>query len=336
MSKLVSFIIPCYNAQKWLSEAIDSCLNQTYPNVEIIVIDDGSTDGSLDIIKSYGNKIIWETGENRGGNHARNRGIALSTGEYIQFLDADDYILPEKIARQVAFLEQNGADVVYGDWRHQRHFPDGKFVLENVQISGEQPDILASLLADWWVSPACILFTKEAVQRSGGWDETLSAGQDRDFFLSVVMNDARVSYQPGCYSIYRRYGDVTVSSSSQTKYLASHYQIVQKAEIKLAQQGKLTAKYRAALAQSYFVMARRYLAIEPAKYYQFKDKALNLCPEFKPDNKQRTAAYNFAQNILGFKRLEIIIGAVKLLKLKLGKIVLLTNNLKHEFIQTKS
>lgn len=336
MSKLVSIIIPCYNAEKWLSEAIDSCLNQTYPTKEIIVIDDGSTDGSLNIIKSYGNKIIWETGDNRGGNHARNRGIALSTGEYIQFLDADDYILPEKIARQVAFLEQNTADVVYGDWRHQRHFPDGKFVLEDIQISAEQPDILASLLADWWVSPACILFTKEAVVNSGGWDETLAAGQDRDFFLSVVMNNAKVGYQPGCYSIYRRYGDVTVSSSSQTKYLASHYQIVQKAESKLAQQGKLIPEYRAALAESYFVMARKYLGIESAKYYQFRDKALSLYPEFKPDNKQRTTAYNLARYILGFKRLEMIIVAVKLLKLKLEKIVLLTSNLKHEFIPTKS
>ena len=111
MSKLVSIIIPCYNAEKWLTEAIDSCLNQTYSNIEVIVVDDGSTDGSLDIIKSYGNKIIWETGKNKGGNHARNRGFVLSKGAYIQFLDADDYILPEKIARQVDFLEQHVAQM---------------------------------------------------------------------------------------------------------------------------------------------------------------------------------------------------------------------------------
>ena len=206
MSYLVSVIIPCYNAERWIAEAIDSCLNQTYPSVEIIVIDDGSIDNSLEIVKSYGNKVIWETGENKGGNHARNRGFALSKGEYIQFLDADDYILPEKIARQVGFLEENDADVVYGDWRHRQHLPSGETFLEDIKISGAQEDILESLLADWWVSPACILFSREVVEKSGGWDESLRAGQDRDFFLSVAMDGARVAYQPGCHSVYRRYG----------------------------------------------------------------------------------------------------------------------------------
>jgi glycosyltransferase involved in cell wall biosynthesis len=319
MSKLVSIIIPCYNAEKWIREAIDSCLNQTYPNIEIIVIDDGSTDRSLEFIKNYGNKIIWKTGENRGGNHARNRGFSLSRGEYIQFLDADDYILPEKITRQVNFLEENNADVVYGDWRHQKHFTDGKFILEDIQVSGQQSNILASLLADWWVSPACILFNREAVEKSGGWDETLKAGQDRDFFLSVVINNAKVSYQPGCYSIYRRYGNVTVSSSSQINYLKSHEKIVQKAEKKLSQQKKLTAEYRCALAQSYFVMARKYLEIDSDKYYQLLNKALALCPKFQPDHKHRTAAYNLVQNIFGFKIIETIIISIKLLKIKLKK-----------------
>ena len=314
MPKLVSVIIPCHNAEKWLAEAIDSCLNQIYPAIEIIVIDDGSTDGSLDVIKSYGNRIIWETGINRGGNHARNRGIAKAKGEYFQFLDADDYILPEKIARQVDFLKQTKADVVYGDWRHQRHDSDGSFVLEEIKMSGEQLNILASLLADWWVSPACILFTKKAVVNSGGWDETLKAGQDRDFFLSVVMSDAKVVYQPGCYSIYRRYGNVTVSSASETRYLESHYQIVNKAEQKLIREGNLTSEYRYALAQSYFTMARKYLAIEPDKYDEFINKTMVLCPDFEPDLAHRTKLYSLAQKILGFPRLEKIVVSIKSLK----------------------
>ena len=75
----------------------------------------------MEIIKSYGDKVIWETGPNCGGNHARNRGFALSKGEYIQYLDADDYLKPEKIERQVNFLKETSADIVYGDWQHQYH-----------------------------------------------------------------------------------------------------------------------------------------------------------------------------------------------------------------------
>lgn len=184
LRKLVSVIIPCFNAQIWLREAINSCLQQTYPHIEIIVIDDGSTDNSLEIIKSYGERIIWESfPENQGGCYARNRGFAISKGEYIQFLDADDYILPEKISRQVDFLEVTKSDVVYGDWRHQLHFPDGTNILEEIKISGHQEDILESLIANWWTAVASILYTRSVVENSGGWDESLAIVQDKDFLF---------------------------------------------------------------------------------------------------------------------------------------------------------
>lgn len=96
MSKLVSIIIPCFNASRWIAETIESCLQQTYSNIEIIVIDDGSTDNSLLIIKNYENQITYQSIPHNGGNYARNLGLKLSSGEYIQFLDADDYILPKK------------------------------------------------------------------------------------------------------------------------------------------------------------------------------------------------------------------------------------------------
>src|SRR5690606_2283060 len=98
---LVSIIIPCYNAEKYVAEAIQSALDQTYPNCEVIVIDDGSTDGSLEVIQSFGDKIRCETGPNKGGCAARNRGLELAKGEWIQFLDADDLISVEKIERQM-------------------------------------------------------------------------------------------------------------------------------------------------------------------------------------------------------------------------------------------
>src|SRR5689334_7017183 len=113
MQPFVSILIPCYNAEKWVGHAIESALAQTWPNKEVIVVDDGSTDGSLEVIKSFEDRIKWETGPNRGGNVARNRVLALSRGEWIQYLDADDYLLPNKIAEQLADLGSKGADVVY-------------------------------------------------------------------------------------------------------------------------------------------------------------------------------------------------------------------------------
>jgi glycosyltransferase involved in cell wall biosynthesis len=92
---LVSIVMPCFNNEAYVAEAIDSALGQTYDNIEVIVIDDGSTDGSLDIIRSYGDRITWRTGPNEGACAARNKGLALARGEFIKFLDADDILLPE-------------------------------------------------------------------------------------------------------------------------------------------------------------------------------------------------------------------------------------------------
>src|SRR2546421_12547046 len=105
MSEPVSILIPCFNAKRWIGTAIQSALAQTYEPKEIIVVDDGSTDGSLDVIKSFGDSIRWETGPNRGGNVARNRLLALARGSWLQYLDADDYLLPDKIARQISFMQ---------------------------------------------------------------------------------------------------------------------------------------------------------------------------------------------------------------------------------------
>lgn len=319
MPKVVSVIIPCFNAEKWVAEAIDSCLQQSYPEIEIIVIDDGSTDNSLEIIKSYGDKLIWESGSNRGGNHARNRGFALSKGEYIQFLDADDYILPEKIERQVRFLEETGADVVYGDWRHRRHFPDGKNVLEDIEIPGKQPDILDSLLINWWTAPASLLYTRATVIKSGGWDESLKAAQDRDFLISVVMSGAKVVYQPGCYSIYRRYGNVTVSTACKQRWWENHRLVLEKAETNLSKSNNLSKKYRYALARGYFDLARQVLPLNYHQYLQFIEKLLALYPEFEAKTKRKS--YNFVQKILGFRVTErltsLFVRSKKLLNLNI-------------------
>src|SRR5437868_5782473 len=100
MKPLVTVAIPCFNAAQWIAKAVQSALDQTWPSVEIIVVDDGSTDGSLGVLAAFGEKIRVFSAAHRGGNHARNAALHAATGDWIQYLDADDELEPEKIARQ--------------------------------------------------------------------------------------------------------------------------------------------------------------------------------------------------------------------------------------------
>lgn len=105
MKPLVSVITPNYNYANYVCEAIDSVLNQTYENIEIIVVNDGSTDNSLELLKGYGDKITTIVQQNAGVSAARNNGVENSSGEYLAFLDADDVWLPEKIEKQLHRFE---------------------------------------------------------------------------------------------------------------------------------------------------------------------------------------------------------------------------------------
>src|SRR5258705_322592 len=115
MSSLVSILIPCYNAERWIAQAIESALSQTWAAKEIIVVDDGSTDRSLQIIQGFEGRIRWETGPNAGGGSTRNRLLELAKGEWLQYLDADDCLLESKVAQQMEAVARLPAlDLIFG------------------------------------------------------------------------------------------------------------------------------------------------------------------------------------------------------------------------------
>jgi glycosyltransferase involved in cell wall biosynthesis len=292
----VSVIIPCHNAGQWVGEAIESTLSQTYHPIEVIVIDDGSSDDSLDVIRSFGTHIAWRTGPNRGGNAARNSGLELSSGEYIQWLDADDLLVQNKIERQTDFLESHPeCDVVYGDWQHLYQHSQLVGRVGDVAIAGNQSDVLEALVRGWWVMVSAYLVRREKAFVGGGWDESIRAAQDFDYWVGLALNGCSFCYQPGLTAVYRHHGDNTVSRNRR-RWLDGKARVAEKVGARLQTDGRLHAAYRQALAVLHLNLARNYFDIDRLAYDGHLAAALNLDPGVARTD---TPLYRAAARVVG-------------------------------------
>jgi glycosyltransferase involved in cell wall biosynthesis len=183
MNPLVSIIIPCFNAADCVSEAIESALGQTYRNIEVIVIDDGSTDASLEKIKAFGERIRFETGPNRGGCAARNRGIELAQGEYIQFLDADDLLELKKIENHLPELAGDPRKTTVSEWL-ESDFETGK-TLRHCKWPDEDWRRWLLLQALQTSAP---LHLRENLIAVSGFRVGLKCCQEKDLHLRLARN----------------------------------------------------------------------------------------------------------------------------------------------------
>jgi len=187
MNLLVSIIIPNYNKEKYIKEAIESALNQSYRPIEVIVIDDGSTDNSKEIIKSYGNKVSAYFLPHNNANVARNFGFKRSMGRYIQYLDSDDVLYPEKIEKQIESLNSKNADISFCKWDSPLK---RKTVLPEKLIG---KDYLYWLLKDNWVPPIVPLYRRFFLKKVGLWDEGLERGQDTDYNFRISFLEPKIT-----------------------------------------------------------------------------------------------------------------------------------------------
>jgi glycosyltransferase involved in cell wall biosynthesis len=286
MIPLVSIIIPCYNAEKWIDKCIDSALSQTYRPIEVIVIDDGSTDNSLAIIKKYGNKIRWVSYDNGGPSVARNRGIKLSRGKYIQFIDADDYISSAKVKEHLEFLETSNADIVYGDWCNQYHKADGSVELSDYKINELTDDMLYYTIAYNKIHSGSCLYKRECIEKILGFDESLRIAEDYDFFIRLALTEVKFSYQAGCHYFYRRYNAITTSEGQGIEFPKSVELVLNRVTLTLEEKGLLTSNYRHAIACHYFTVAKKYLMLKESiasDHCYKKCKSLSDNHHFEPD-----------------------------------------------------
>ena len=271
---LVSVIIPVYNAERFLKETLTSVLGQTYSNIEVIIIDDGSWDGSYELALKYqANNIIVRKNRSKGACAARNYGFELSSGSYIQYLDADDLLSSNKIELQVNRLKKKPDYIaVCNTFQFKDKHTNGSITDSEYLYSTNNPvSFLLKLYGSEgvpnmvqtsaWLSPRSI------IENIGSWDEKLLKDQDGEFFCRAVLASKGIEYVPFAINYYRKHRTgKNVAALKQKEHLYSQLKA-------------LESKERQLLQRTNSEMFRRAMAL------QFKWLAINAWPQYREISK---------------------------------------------------
>ena len=221
MKPSVSILIPAYNAAPWIADTIKSAIAQSWADKEIIIIDDGSTDRTLAIARQFASEQVTVIAqENQGASAARNRAFARSQGDYIQWLDADDLLAPDKVARQmaVAGLRQTERTLFSSEWGHfmyrtgQARFIPTPLWTELAPVEW----LIRKLALNLHMQPASWLVSRKLTLAAGPWDTQLSLDDDGEYFCRVLLAADGIRFVPGARSYYRLSGFNSLSRVDQS------------------------------------------------------------------------------------------------------------------------
>lgn len=204
IDQLITVIIPTYNCDRYIVEAIESVLMQEDCQYEVLVIDDGSTDSTQKVLKPFQDRIRYFKQENQGVAAARNQGIAQAKGNLVAFLDADDYFFPRKLAKQAAiFAENPDIGIVHSGW--QRVDSVGNKLLD-VHPWEKTPELD---LANWlrWkpVLPSAMMFRREWLEYVGGFDPRFPPAEDTDLVLRMALKGCKTAWLKEITVYYRQH-----------------------------------------------------------------------------------------------------------------------------------
>ena len=203
----VSVVIPCYNVEDYVEECLASILAQDHQDLEVICVDDGSSDGTVAKIKAVQaadkrGRIRLVEQPNKGAAAARNNGLRNSTGEYVQFMDADDLLMPRKIGHQARLAKKNNyPDLIVGSSRMIS--PEQK-VLQERYYTAQSEDVWMHLMRTDLGNTVANFWKRSAVEAAGMWDETMRSSQEYDLMFRILRNDAKVLFDTELYTVIRK------------------------------------------------------------------------------------------------------------------------------------
>lgn len=285
---LVSVVIPAYNAEPWVGEAIRSVLSQTYRSLEIIVVDDGSKDRTSEVAERALRKsglphwIIRQ--QNAGAAGARNRGWQSATGPLIQFLDADDFLEPDKIETQLRCASTHpDLDVIYSDW--QMLVPRaGSWERGEVRSPVIRDDAIADLISTAnFLQLGCLLFKKTALHTAGGFDKSHEPIEDVGLCVKIAMSGGSFGRAPSLKPLsYYRDLPQSFSKLSHRRFIESCVKNAKLAEDYVRRNPAGTSRVVESIVEAYYLAARFFADEDWKRFHEVVSDIEKLQPNFIP------------------------------------------------------
>lgn len=305
MNVSVSVVIPCYNVEAFVAEAVRSAVGQSRRPLEVICVDDGSTDGTLQVLRDLDSEhpglVRVLTGPNRGAPAARNRGLAEAGGEYIQFLDADDVLDPEKLNYQLDLAASHGfPDLIVGSHTHEAS--TGAQRVQEVVTGNPWVRLMESGMG----ITSANLWKREAVASIGGWNEAQKSSQEYELMFRMLASGVTVAFDNKSHTTIReRGGSISRNEQADLVALDLRGRIIRY----LLEHGELNGETMEAVLNAGFRVVRRLYPRHPreavAAYREF------FPPTFSPrPDGYTTRSYVLVYRALGFRGAEWVKRAV--------------------------
>jgi GT2 family glycosyltransferase len=305
----VTIGIPCYNAARWVRQAIQSALDQRGIEPEVIIVDDGSSDDSVAIAGAFGKRVNLIEGGHRGANHARNLVLRHAAGDWLQYLDADDYLEPEKVITQLRETRDGeNADVLYSPVWVETCKPDGA-----TRVASESsPE--ADIYTQWirWQIPQTggCLWRRESLERIGGWKEDQPCCQEHELYLRALQAGLRFVFAPTPGAVYRLWSEETLCRKDPLLVARVRTKLFDTLLDWLSTTGRQTDTHRREVGRACFEIARTWARydLRGAKTYHDERKRRGL---IRPGGPAAPFSYRITYSLLGFTLAERIARALR-------------------------
>jgi glycosyltransferase involved in cell wall biosynthesis len=302
MSVTIDVIIPVYNGARFLAGCIEHVLLLQPPVHQIIIVDDCSTDNPEGILPTNEKIIFLRNDKNEGPASSRNKGIRAAKADFIQFLDADDYLSEGKWQKQVQFFAENPqADAVFGD---VVLFEDGTSREKGTIVKyAPDHDIVAQLIQKNVYAIHAFLFRRRFFEQFGFFDTSLRIGEDRELYLRGLSRGATFLYQPGCNVYYRRHPRSAVATKFFEGAFGNAQALLRNTDALRKQFGN---QYDGLLSNSLRMLARN-ANLHGRPWHEVVD-LLKKASEFSnKQHIQQNSVYNFIENCFGALFLEVLL-----------------------------